>query len=160
MVVLTIGAGISARHGHEIVFQGYVPANGECGYGYDLLRLNEENLFGWRTSQPVQVILWKAKKTPVFGECFEIDGHHVRTSGYPGGRALALQPDYTAKPIPLSNREANRLFAFVEQAAKDNRLVPDDFWLARIEPELRLVGPGQAEHAPAAAPAHVPTVAE
>lgn len=156
LVALVIVFGAALRPGHITVAQGYLPANQEYGYGYDIWRLHEENSLGWRTDRPVRLMLWKAKKRPIFGEYFSIDGHLVRIPEGAGTRAFAIQPDYTLKRLNLSSREMDSVCDMIAEAAKVNRFAPGDLWRTRIEPQLQFVGSAADLHAPATAPADVP----
>lgn len=157
VVVLIAAVGWTVIHAHGLVEQGFLPATAEYGYGYEVRRLWQENLYGVSSTNTVAVILWKADRKPDFGEMFEVDGRHIRTSetsdktSTNGKAVYALQPDYTCRRIALSSREVKQAFQMMDEGIKKGCLKPNAFWQDCIEPVLKLVGP----QAPATNPADV-----
>ena len=141
---------------HIVVFgQGYLRTAHANGYGYDLRSLVRLHSL-WNTIESRSIVLWKAEQTPVFGKHTEVDGHALtgrRSQERAENVVYSLQPDYTLKEITLSRKEANRVFALVDEAIKNSSLIPDDLWQTRIEPELKLVGSGYESQSPATNPA-------
>ena len=105
-----------------------------------------EGQFTEAKRRPLFAIVWQGRATGEVTSNGEnlltsIHGHSVNLSRSKKA-VYALQPDYSLRPLPLSEREIDHLFAIAH--SKDNpppMFYKDAVWQSKVEPFLYVVEP-------------------
>jgi hypothetical protein len=107
--------------------------------------------------QPLLVIVWKAKgipstalsgfdtPTPVI-----VVNEHLLKPPRTKKAVYALQPDYSLQPLPLTDKEIERLFSHITRSEERavsvdevQTLPPNTYWEEKVDPHLKVVEPAK-----------------
>jgi hypothetical protein len=107
--------------------------------------------------QPLLVIVWKAKGMPSTGfdglntdsPVIVVDEHLLKPPRTKKA-VYALQPDYSLRQLPLTEKEIERLFSHITRSEERavsrievETLPADSYWEEKVDPQLKVVEPGE-----------------